>query len=445
MSARTSRKGGRERGVAMLIAIISIAILTVVATEFAYSSRVDLQLAANQRDGLQAYYLARSGLGLSRLMLKFQRQLDKTPIPNLGGLLGALGGGAGGLGGGGPLGGAGGQSPTMSLQIWRLAKVDCHMLRGMVRSEPGPSETGSLRASSRRKLDFDDEFPDVAREQQKVSFGGFEGCFNATITDEEQKLNLVRLDSGALAARPVATRLFELFSDKRFEFLFDHEDANRVKVTPQELIISLKDWIDDDDTQSTLNVTPGWNTNPFQPGFADENYNYDKYDPRYRTKNALFDSLDELFLVHGMNDQVMAAFRDRFTVYPDKNKNLNINTDDPVMLYMAILMVADPNKPDPRLKDPLFIDQLIKQVRAARMFNFVGSSVADFVNVVAAAGVQVDPAVRGGSATSNQLVSDKSETYRVQVVGEAGSVQRTITAVIRLDDQLGKLVYWRED
>jgi general secretion pathway protein K len=33
----------------------------------------------------------------------------------------------------------------------------------------------------------------------------------------------------------------------------------------------------------------------------------------------------------------------------------------------------------------------------------------------------------------------------VTVVGEAGSVQKKITAVIRLDDQLGKLVYWRED
>jgi general secretion pathway protein K len=33
----------------------------------------------------------------------------------------------------------------------------------------------------------------------------------------------------------------------------------------------------------------------------------------------------------------------------------------------------------------------------------------------------------------------------VSVVGEAGDVQKTITAVIRLDDQLGRLVYWRED
>ncbi|HZN93718.1 MAG TPA: type II secretion system minor pseudopilin GspK, partial [Myxococcales bacterium] len=103
----------------MLIAIISIAILTVVATEFAYSSRVDLQLAANQRDGLQAYYLARSGLGLSRLLLKFQKQLNGTQIPNLSNILAAVAPGAAGAAGGN-------QPTTMNLQIWRMAKVDCH-------------------------------------------------------------------------------------------------------------------------------------------------------------------------------------------------------------------------------------------------------------------------------------------------------------------------------
>ncbi|HZH04201.1 MAG TPA: type II secretion system minor pseudopilin GspK, partial [Myxococcaceae bacterium] len=77
-----ARPRKNERGVAMLIAIISIAVLTVLATEFAYNSRVDLQMATNARDELRAYYMARSGVQLSRLLLRFQRQIDRTPIPN---------------------------------------------------------------------------------------------------------------------------------------------------------------------------------------------------------------------------------------------------------------------------------------------------------------------------------------------------------------------------
>src|SRR5215468_2586525 len=48
-SGPNRRAGSRhsEKGVAMIIAVIAIAVLTAVATEFVYNSRVDLQLATN--------------------------------------------------------------------------------------------------------------------------------------------------------------------------------------------------------------------------------------------------------------------------------------------------------------------------------------------------------------------------------------------------------------
>src|SRR5699024_9220297 len=109
----------KERGVALMIAIISIAILTAVATEFAYASRVDMQMAANQRDDIRAYYLARSGVGLSRLLLSFQKQVDNIKLPpGIGEMLGMPAG-------------AGGSSP-FQINLWELAKVDCYMLQAMV-------------------------------------------------------------------------------------------------------------------------------------------------------------------------------------------------------------------------------------------------------------------------------------------------------------------------
>jgi general secretion pathway protein K len=61
------------------------------------------------------------------------------------------------------------------------------------------------------------------------------------------------------------------------------------------------------------------------------------------------------------------------------NARLNINTDDPVMLEIAIRSVAAPLRPDPRLADPVFIDTVIKRIRAARLFAMFGMSVTDFV------------------------------------------------------------------
>ena len=445
-----------SRGVAMLLVLVGLAVLALVANEIRYNSVVELRLATNQRDELRASYLARSGIGLSRLMLRFQKQLDGIQLPNLGGLLqqlggaggaGALGGllgGAGGAGAAGALAGlaGGGSAPSsMSIQLWRMAKIDCHMLQMMV---PEVSERSPLTApkASGKKLPFDDDNPELALAQQRRQFGGFTGCFDTVITDEEERINLNKLDAPQLSAMVLASQLLTTFADKKYEFLFEKEDSNRVKVTPQEVITNLRDWVDEDETMSPLNVTG--QGEPFQRGFSDENGNYVKYEPAYRAKNARFDSLDELYLVHGVNDRFMAAFKDRLTVYPDVNSKLNINTDDPVLLELAIRTIADPLKPDPRLADPVFIDTLIKKIRAARMFALFGMSALDFVNIIAAAGVPVNASI-SNNIQNQRFIGDKSTTYRVSVTGEAGDVTRTITAVIRLDDGLGRLVYWKEE
>jgi len=425
-----------ERGVAMIIAVVAVAILTVVATEFVYNSRVDLQIATNQRDEIRAYYLARSGLGLSRLLLRFQKQLDQVQLPNLAGLVAAAFGGAGGTS---PLGGA--PPASLSIQLWRMARIDCYMLQHMVKQDKFGRETQPIKRSD--KIGFDSEFPEVAGKMARRSFGGFEGCFLATIGDEEEKLNLNKLDAPQLSSQVLVGRLVDLLGDKRFEFLFEKEDSNRVKVTPAEVVIAMRDWIDDDQTQSALNLSGVGE--PFLKGFSDENSLYDRYLPRYKVKNARFDSLDELYMVHGVNDRFMAAFRDRFTVYPDINSRLNINSDDPMLLYMAILSVGDPMRPDPRLKDPLFIEALIQRIRSARMLSLFGMSVTDFVNLIEFAGVPVNPTIKN-NVQNNRAVGDKSSTFSIKSVGEAGAVQKTITAVVRMDDQnLGRLLYWREE
>jgi len=442
----------------MLLVLVGIAVLALVANETRYNSLVELRLAANQRDELRAHYLAKSGINLSRLMLRFQKQVDSIQLPNIGGLLSSLTGaggplaalGAAGGAGANPLaaitgalgGAAGGGAPsTMSIQLWRMAKVDCHMLAAMV-PEEDPKKSGLAPSKPDKKFKFDEEMPELGASQAKRRFGTFTGCFDTVISDEEERINLNKLDSPQLTAQVLLAQLVTTLTDKKYEFLFEKEDSNRVKVTPTDLIISMRDWVDEDETGSQLNFKG--QGEPFMAGFSDENSDYSRYDVRYRAKNGRFDSLDELYMIHGVNDRFMAAFRDKFTVYPDINSRPNINTDDPMLLELAIRSIADPTRVDPRLTDPLFIDTLIQKIRAARVFALFGMSALDFVNIVAAAGVAVNPAI-SNNVQNQRFIGDKSTTYRVSVTGEAGDVTRTITAVIRLDDGLGRLVYWREE
>ena len=459
-----------ERGIAMLLVLVGIAVLALVANEVRYNSIVELRLATNQRDELRAHYLAKSGIAMSRLMLRFQKQLDAIQIPNLGGMLaGIMGGGglppglagmlppglagmipglAGGAGGAGGLPGAGGAGAgagagggSMSIQLWKMAKIDCHMLAQMV-PEYDEKDAVIKKSGLGKKFDFDEENPELGQAQATRRFGAFTGCFDTVITDEEERINLNKLDAPQGTSMPLLLMLISTLGDKKYEFLFEKEDSNRVKLTPVEVITNFRDWVDEDETGSSLNLSGSGD--PFLKGFSDENGGYVKYDPAYRAKNARFDSLDELFMVHGVNDRFMAAFKEKLTVYPNVNSRLNINTDDPVLLEVAIRSVADPLHPDPRMADPIFMDTLIKKIRAARVFALFGMSVNDFVMIVAAAGIPINASIQN-NVQGNRFIGDKSTTYRVRVTGSAGDVTRTITAVVRLDDTLGRLVYWREE
>ena len=293
------RRTRTRRGVTLLMVTVSIAILTAVAAEFAFQTRVDLELATHQRDALRAEYLAKSSIGLARMLLLFQKQLDRTAgqIPGL------------------P------QGMNLNLQLWRMAKLDCLLMNSVV-PQSGAGRRGKFAITGAGGVD----------EQGRIQYGGFSGCFDARIEDEQEKLNvnaLAGLQTGT--AQGAVQRLYNLVSDKRFDFVFDREDANRIKANPNDVLIAIKDWVDDDDVQSALNVNAlGQAT--LQPGFSDEAALYTRYTPRYRPKNSWFDSLAELYLVNGVTDRFMAAFGDRLTVYPDPNAPLNVNSDDPLLI-----------------------------------------------------------------------------------------------------------------
>jgi general secretion pathway protein K len=419
----------RERGVALLLVVLSIAILAAVAADFAYGSRVDLELAVHQRDALRAEYLARSGLGLARLLLQFQKQLDVS-LQNLGSIPGL----AGVMGGGG-----------FNLQLWKMVHLDCQTL-GRFLPQNAPGAQFGTRPPPKRNLRVE-ETPMGALGAPLIDYGTFQGCYASTIDDEEAKLNANQLDSllTAGAGGAAVQRFYLLFTDKRFDFVFEREDANRVKINANDALINIKDWADGDDLVSALVVAQG--NAQLSAGFADEVGLYTRYQPRYRPKNGSFDTVDELFFVHGIGDRFMAAFRDRITVYPDVNARLNVNTDDPLVLALAIRSAADPARPDGRLTDPVFLDSMVQKLLGARMLNPMGMSVADFVNVLVQAGIAVNPQITS-NVQGNPYLGDHSKTFRVTAVGEAGDVQQMVTAVIRIErpeDGLGRLMYWKED
>ena len=426
--ARRLPRSSDTRGAALLIAIVSIAVITALTVDLAYQTRVTLQSAANARDELRAEWQARSGIGFSRLVLHFQQQLDRTT-----GAAAALAGagGTGAQGGALPGGAAGAANPLAGLQLsvrlWDLVPVDS-TIAGMLLGEAAAGEEGEAPRDP-----------------------GADGTFQAKIEDEDGKINVRQLNGiGALPAAQAA-RLTELVKDPKYDFLFDEEDANGIRVTRRDLLGYLRDWADEDEVTSVYTGNP---MQPFEPGFADENGVYQRLDDRYVAKNAWFDSLAELHLVAGVSDTFMAAFRDSLTVYPDVNAPININAADRAGLIVNALVMSDPpGIPQPPLLDPAFEQQLDAALLLVRPLPFMAMTSQQFATALQTLGIQVQPIYTQATNSDRRAVfGDRSTTFRIRATGTSGAVTKNLDAVVTFDQRagplaqdLGRVVYWNEE
>jgi general secretion pathway protein K len=425
----------QHRGVALILVLTTIAILTAIGVDFSYSSRVSLKLAENLRDETRAEYLARSAVNVSRLLLHFQKQVDQ-----LGGQLGAaLGGLTGGPRPPPPRPGAAPGAPApnnLGIRLWQVVPIESNAFSALL--------SGRIEGLEGIRTDAA-ALPARPGERATVThaFGGFDGSFHAKIVDENSRINVQRLDDLGARAVSTLTQLRAMMADPKYDFIFDEEDANRDRVRRDDVLLAMKDWIDIDETGTAFD--PSNPQRPFVNGFGDENSAYSRYEPRYKAKNGRFDSLEELYMVRGVNDRFMAAFGDRLTIWPDINTNLNINTDDPQQMLTNILIAAaNPN--DPSLRDPRLLKTILQEIQLRKMFSFFGMSADDFVSILVNNRIQLRPEIdtRQGGKPSN-LFGSTSDTFRITATGRVGRIEKQVTAVVRYDDALGKMLYWKED
>jgi len=426
-------------------------VVTVLAVELAYDTRISLRIAANARDELRASYQARSALALARLVLHFQQRLDAagqvagqalggaagpSPVRSVNMALRAATAPAGTTGTGGMPGG----TPSFSIRLWDAIPIDSMALGPLL----GPERSRGPGAGAAAGGDTGGKGGRAAAPSTGTSF-------QANIEDEDRKVNVAQLAGLSTVAAPQLQRFLLLVRDPRYDVLFDREDANGNRFTRKDVAVALKDWVDEDSTTSAIGVNPA---SPFENGFGDENQSYDRGDDRYRAKNARFDSLDELYMAAGIGDAFMAAFGDQLTVYPDVNAQTNVNTSDPnQMLVNALLMSDPPGVPQPPLLDPAFPQKIDLALRLARPIPFMTITVQQFATVLQALGVKVQPIfLQGQNTDTRSAFGNRSSTFTIRATGRAGEVEKTIEAVVTTDDRagglatdLGRLIHWRED
>ena len=316
-------KNARRRGVALLLAMGAVVILMVMLTEFQDQTSAELAAAVANRDAVQAEYIAKSGINLSRLLVASEPTVRAAVSPIFMML---------------------GRTPPQ-LPVWEYSD---RLLGAFNGGDDQESFQSTFHVS-----------PGAGK-----NLGLKDGKFEVTSVDEDAKLN-VNLGAGNdLSHLRFARQMMGLMAPTQFNSLFDTRDE--LGNTHDRLTIcqAFLDWADQDESAFNCDLSSTAANGGAEDGF------YQTLPKRYVRKNAAFDSLEEMRVVRGVNDTFWGTLVDP---KPDDPKarvmtvwgqgKVNVNSAN----AQTLLALVCGGAPDAEVcKDPLQTASFLAAVGLAR-------------------------------------------------------------------------------
>ncbi len=373
------RRDGSERGVALLMVLLVVALLTAVIVDFSFNTRLDSKIAANVRDSLIAASLARSGYDMALTVLMED---------------------------------AGGEASSASGS--GNEAVSAILSRARQEAGSGDSPDSSNRVDSIDSLQEAWARMDLLQipleegQDLQVQVHDLAGRINLNAIIIEGKGNTVVLN------RPVFDQLVTLIDQALTELgRGDRQDPD--ELSAEEIAYAVADWVDADE----IRLSDG--------AFEDQVYN--SLSDAYSSKNGPFDSVAELQLVEGVDDALYAAIKDAVTVYPFEGGGaININTASTTVLRSIRFRENRAiDSPEP------LSEESIARILEARDQGVVLRSEGDLRELLALdAAVVFTPDLGFGS-----------NVFAIEALGKVGETVRRIRTVVDRGEGGPKVLYWR--
>jgi general secretion pathway protein K len=320
-------KRRKQRGVALIMVLSALTVLAVMLTEFQQETSAELGSAMSERDSVQAEYSAKSAIALTRLIIAAEPSIRK----GMGFLLAFM------------------KMEQLQLPVWEHADV----LLSLFNDEKADKEFGATKGSS----------------YSQTKGLGLPGTrFEAVIVDEDSKLNFNYAARGTIAANLVVTNQFlSLVRGSQYDRLFEGRDADGNFKDRRIICSALVDWAD-----------PNIDADPCTPDLATaaqtaaEDTFYEGLKRPYARKNAAFDSLEELHLVRGIDEQFWNTFIDPDPDDPKRrivtvwgSDKVNVNTANGITLAALVCQYAASS---PACVDPVMRAKIVSGIDMARTF-----------------------------------------------------------------------------
>ena len=425
--------GAGQRGIAVLVVVACLAVLAPFTASFNYQARVDWQSAINLRDEVAARNVQRGALRLSLLLFELQRMVfNQKQFRDMVG----------------------------SIDITLVAPY----LMSVFGTEDGAEGLGDLvgiDTSSLSELALAD------------------ASFEVRLEAESGKININCLADQSATGDSPARRVIEvmeaLMMPSLYNPLFEEEKSDGQRYSRQDVLRALADYIDVD--------TRRFDIVRLAPGSSAERYRYMELHDPYEARNGRLDSIEELNLVEGIDDDWMAAFGGYLTVYGGCKINLNFASPEQIAFVLRHSVAsADKWKTegDEFLLKTMPLANYVVEFRTFSLFkslkefkDFVakpdefmnpmmllqGEDASEVGNLALRLPEGMEVRINGGERRDGTRWGGLKEVatvapervYRVEIITEVGAVRKRLTAVYDMQVQRsqstgkGAWLYYREE
>jgi type II secretory pathway component PulK len=422
-----------QKGVALMLVLSAIAVLTTMIVEFSYNTNINYHLAMNERDRLKAYYLAKSALSFMLLELKFDKQFKGLiESQNLGQYLGE----------------------TANLPLCQQFPLSTGLIRtifvgGVLSPESMGGETGSEGDGG----DVDDEIEDlrrdvsVSQEKSAMDFLEFDGDFDGECVDEGIKINLngfaglgETVPSGADLSELDQYKMFvyNFLKKSEFELLFEKAEVN-----PVDVVDNIADWID---ANVEVNRVGG-------RGGGAERSPYDKLGVPYTVRNGKLVTLFEAYMIDGVVDAWFGPIEHYFTIYGDGKINPCISSREIIEGLIARYVASNSELTPIRAGDTEQMDRLVNAVLEGCSLGGSGDQFALNIqsSLDTAMGLDESGTGAGGRSGStpppiSRFINQGAKFFTLKLAGQIMDTTVRIQTVIDVgqsDPSKWKFLYWR--
>jgi general secretion pathway protein K len=389
-----------QRGVALILVLGSIAIMTVMLTEFQDEATSELSSSLADRDALKAEYLAKSGVNLARLLIASEPMIRQ----GLGFLSMALG-----------------QKPAQ-VPVWEFSD----RILGAFNDKEGTADFAILTNTDLSK-------------GKNLGLEG--GRFEVDIIDEDSKLNVNMASRGdPFTQSRVAQQLLALIGGPQYSPMFERRDRDDNFTDRATVCGAIIDWADSDEDMNACDPRTAAPTSR-----ATEDITYQLLKKPYFRKNAAYDSLDELHLIRGVGDDFWATFIDPDPENPKKRNvtvwgqgAVNVNTANAMTLWATVCANAVPATK--LCIDPVETQKFLMGITLVRSFLGgipVFGQGADFTRALQGQGkgiigmvlkaLGIAPVAFISVTETNKVLTAESKIFSIYATGEVPGYQRKTT------------------